>query len=845
LVSAAFALTLLGGGIHAGADELPHVPPVTAAAWTQEDLVDKPLYSQTDHENIYVVQPGDSLWSIAENVYGDGRQWTLIAHSNEDVLNGSIDLIQVGWRLVIPAKPEESVCTPNETVVVQPGDSLWAIAETHLGDGGQWPKVAAANPSIANPRQIEPGWELKIPCEKPPSLADVDENSDIATESTLPQMPEPLETSSPEDIPDGLSSGVEAVTDAWETWSSPTTHDAEDSVSLSRESTSEVPTDPGDEENFIASPETIGVSAALASGMALMIGRRRLNQLRARPVGRRILHPGTEGRRFASALDLVGAQTTVPSATARLSGLVEDMKSLKVFDWTDSDLSKILSRNQPEVETFLIDKHGMAISVGEDLEGNPVIAEIGGSVPFLVTSERGEGLSRVMRGIAMNMAVEECLGGTELHVVTNNDLFDSFENLHRHVDADDALQSMKEITTNRLGFIGDNDWNRLKEDPNCGEAWRSVVFIFTNPVNTTQYTQLSDSLAGPNLGVAAVVPMIVDAPTTIHLPSRGLRVESENQAILCPQEITVRPHQLQPSEPMGDLLETSVSEETTQAWWVSESDIPASPCLHVTERYPDMHSSMMNTQSGTPSTTFSHPTLRLLGPITLEGARGTPISRAERSCMEYCGWLLEYPGTTAMAMAQGLMVAESTRRSNMSRLRGWLGSDENANPYLPEAYSGRIWLDPAVTSDWHRMCLLVNRGIEEAATDNLLEALTLVRGAPLADATPGQWHWAEELRTDMVSLIRDIGVVATNRCVANQEIDKARWAASRALTAAPEDEMLLCARVRTEHCAGNRMEVERLASWISRNARNLGIDLFPDTVKTLHHVLGTLVPDKR
>ena len=698
---------------------------------------------------------------------------------------------------------------------------------------------------------------MTIPCEFP--AVDKENRVDIEVVNPVrPAGPEtlPQDSATTSSLPEGTdpsgidptstdSAGVDSVRkpDAWESWTPPGIHDSqesditEDSTTLGTESD---PIDSQTDQAAVATPKTIGVSAALASGMALMIGRRRLNQLRSRPVGRRILHPDTQGRRFAAALDTVGAQAIVPTSTVRLSGLIDGIDSLQTPGWLqDLDLNNDPLQSQLSIESLWMTEHGMTISVGEDLGGNPVMAEIGGSVPFLVTSDRGEGLTRVMRGIAMNMAVEECLSGTELHIITNDDLFDSFENLHRHLDADDAIETMREITSNRLGFIGDNDWNNLRDDPNCGEAWRSVVFIFTHPINTTQYSQLSGSLMGPNLGVAAVVPMILENPATTHLPSRGLRVESENHAILSPQEVSVRPHQLQPSQPMLDLLETSASEETTSAWWLSESSNNTSS-LHVTERYPDMHTSMMNHSGFTASTTFSHPTLRILGPIQLEGARGAPIARAERSCMEYCCWLLEHPGTTAMAMAQGLMVAESTRRSNMSRLRGWLGLDECGNPYLPEAYSGRIWLDPAVTSDWHRMCLLLNRGIEEADTENLIEALTLVRGAPLADATPGQWHWAEEMRTDMVSLIRDIGVVATNRCVANHDIDRARWAASRALIAAPEDEMLLCARVRTEHSAGNRMEVERLASWISRNARNLGVDLFPDTVKTLHHVLGAV-----
>jgi hypothetical protein len=74
--------------------------------------------------------------------------------------------------------------------------------------------------------------------------------------------------------------------------------------------------------------------------------------------------------------------------------------------------------------------------------------------------------------------------------------------------------------------------------------------------------------------------------------------------------------------------------------------------------------------------------------------------RAAKQCLEYCAWLLEHPGRTAQAMVTALAVAEGTRRSNMSRLRSWLGTSPDGEAYLPDAYTGRISLHPAVSSDW-------------------------------------------------------------------------------------------------------------------------------------------------
>ena len=85
--------------------------------------------------------------------------------------------------------------------------------------------------------------------------------------------------------------------------------------------------------------------------------------------------------------------------------------------------------------------------------------------------------------------------------------------------------------------------------------------------------------------------------------------------------------------------------------------------------------------------------------------------------------------------------------------------------------------------------------------------------------------------------VRDIGVELTARALDDNDIDLARWAASRALVAAPGDELLLVARIRTEHQAGNRAEVERLTLQFAAHARQLGVDLAPETVRLLQEVM--------
>lgn len=53
-------------------------------------------------EGTYTVKSGDCLWSIAQEIYGTGRQWTVIYNANKAVIKNP-DAIQIGQVLVIPA----------------------------------------------------------------------------------------------------------------------------------------------------------------------------------------------------------------------------------------------------------------------------------------------------------------------------------------------------------------------------------------------------------------------------------------------------------------------------------------------------------------------------------------------------------------------------------------------------------------------------------------------------------------------------------------------------------------------------------------------------------------------
>lgn len=103
-------------------------------------------------EGSYTVQTGDSLWSVAEKVYGDGFQWDKIAQANQlqkDSLGRPV--IEVGQVLTVPGSAastgrqvagantlQQTPDTAIQVYTVQHGDSLWSIAQSVYGHGDMW-----------------------------------------------------------------------------------------------------------------------------------------------------------------------------------------------------------------------------------------------------------------------------------------------------------------------------------------------------------------------------------------------------------------------------------------------------------------------------------------------------------------------------------------------------------------------------------------------------------------------------------------------------------------------------------------------------------------------------------
>jgi nucleoid-associated protein YgaU len=119
----------------------------------------KYFYSCMHPQTEYVVQNGDSLWRIANGLYGDGQFYHVISSLNH-VSQKHQNLLCVGSALKVPPYYK---LAGDDQVVVTAGDSLWQIAQVKLGNPLLYHKLLEENRDrIQDPRKLNTLMPIKI-----------------------------------------------------------------------------------------------------------------------------------------------------------------------------------------------------------------------------------------------------------------------------------------------------------------------------------------------------------------------------------------------------------------------------------------------------------------------------------------------------------------------------------------------------------------------------------------------------------------------------------------------------------------------------------------------------------
>lgn len=118
----------------------------------------RPVPSQSQPLRVITVQPGDSLWKLAEENLGTGSRWQELLSVNPDITDAN--RIAAGTRILLP---NSAPLQPDTKIIVHAGDTLSQVAQKHYRNARVWQCIAQANPQIADANRIFEGQELLLP----------------------------------------------------------------------------------------------------------------------------------------------------------------------------------------------------------------------------------------------------------------------------------------------------------------------------------------------------------------------------------------------------------------------------------------------------------------------------------------------------------------------------------------------------------------------------------------------------------------------------------------------------------------------------------------------------------
>ncbi|HUS91953.1 MAG TPA: LysM peptidoglycan-binding domain-containing protein [Phycisphaerae bacterium] len=121
----------------------------------------------------YLVRKGDAgFWGIAQEVYGNGKYWSVLAKANPQFNSASL---KPGDRLVVPEKPAATSgpVAGGPVILPGPGQKVYVVQKTDTtgfsgiarkayGDSAYWPLIAEANASVRS-ESLQVGQKLILP----------------------------------------------------------------------------------------------------------------------------------------------------------------------------------------------------------------------------------------------------------------------------------------------------------------------------------------------------------------------------------------------------------------------------------------------------------------------------------------------------------------------------------------------------------------------------------------------------------------------------------------------------------------------------------------------------------
>ncbi|MDE0804938.1 MAG: LysM peptidoglycan-binding domain-containing protein [Acidimicrobiales bacterium] len=789
----------------------------------------------------YVVKRHDSLWSIAEQVFGDGLRWREIRDLNVGVrqadggaITSSSDVIHPGWELRVPrveAPADRSVPAPTHTV--ERGEHLWQIAEDHL--------ESSLEREVPD-REIDPYWRAVIDDNRT-TLADPDDPSlifagqvidlppvpgveDPVADDGVPPPPAPTKPPAATVDPDPPATG-EGRPDTRAPAESPSpasTAPPEPSTSGIPGEQAEIGNAEEDEVDVALLPGLLGVAGTgVAAAVALQFLRRRRDHQARAPVGAVVpgtpdellnVHRAVAGRadvdastEVAAAMSELARYAAVRSSAGRRPRIVQighdhidvlpDTPGLFPPDpWRSQAAGEVWTRARP-VEAPAIEESPtpLLVSIGCPEAGVELLYDLE-SAGLTVVSGPGD----LVDDLARSVLLEVAHGLPEVEVIALGDVpnceHDRVRTAERWDDVADEVLS----------------WSRLSMDALRSQSMRSafaargsgrpvdgvvpLLVVLCEIPDDARFGELLETCAG---GAAAAVLVLAETPalvgTNIHLSDAGASIPSLGLEFE-PQRI---------GEDVGDEIEALVesADRPAVADEPSPDELDPEPAPTISAVSPNGHK-------------YEDPDfdvlVRVLGQVDVEGG-SRPLKPKQLAVLAF---VATHPGCSPEQLEEALWpepIETSRHRLHiaLSQVRSALGADQLPN--MDEAAGYRV--ADTVRTDLE---LFENRvaGAEGRPAAEAIEilrgALELVTGPPFTYRARGRqsftWIDTEHWMSKTEALVVKAAWTMWNVCSEAGDCEGAIWAAHQGLLASPTNTELTNCLLRAHLARGDRSAAE-------------------------------------
>lgn len=770
-----------------------------------------------------------------------------------------------------------AVAAATKKCVVKPRDSLWRLAESHLGDGMRWRELADLNLGVPqpdgrvlrDPNLIRPGWVLAFPAD----AVGLDEPAVTSAESaSLPpasipetQAPPPLAeapppppadlpaaaVTAPAPLPEAPLARLPVVPAPVATVPAPQSTKAPRVVRLepnpaegsSREGRA------GSRDGLpIPAPFQIAGGSLLAAGVVRTVLLLRRVQQRHRRPGRTIPVPTERlaeaevvlrraaSRAPADRLDLA-LRALAGCLAQRKRGSVPGIEAVSV----DSDGIEILFGGPVRVPhgPFEVSAGGRSwtlppkspakavaglaegtaapcpalVAVGH-VEGKEILIDVESPARTSVSGAPAE-VASLLEAIALGLATSTW--ADDLKAVVVGEASPGLDGLDRVVcvPSIEAIIDDLEVEVEAV----------TKELAAIGCA--STLSARAAPVADTwtpTVVVLRDSTAAAGDAIKRLLEIagrghglgVVGASLPESMIDRELVIE-DSTLLVRPPGLAITPLGAadEPIREAGELLELAQSEEEGEEALVP---LEGPPTVQQAEpEQPDLPP-VRNLSFAAPAEGVF---VGVLGAVEIQGG-ARPIDR--RKSKELVVYLALHPrgvdeGRIKAALWPNAIPSGPSFNQTVSKARSSLGIGPGDNAYLPNLTDG-LYRVQGVANDLDQLSAALRRANDEPGEQSmeaLAAALGLVRGLPFEGTKDCyEWAYAEGFAGRVSAVVADAAHLAAEWAIARGDTGQALWAAAQGLLASPGDEVLFRDRMRAYDAAGNPAGVESVMSELCR-----------------------------